>query len=58
MPAPRKLPKQIPAPQAKAWMQKPPGGGKVLVRIHGGAQGGGCLWQKLMAVFSNRIYQL
>ena len=29
------LPQQIPAPRAKAWMQKPQGGGKFLVQIPG-----------------------
>ena len=33
MPAPREIPQQIPAPQAKARMQKPQGGGKFLVKI-------------------------
>ena len=41
MPAPRELPQQIPAPRAKAWMQKPQGGGKFLVQIPRGARGGG-----------------
>ena len=40
MPAPRDLPQQIPAPRAKARMQKPQGGGKFLVQIPGGARGG------------------
>ena len=40
MPAPREVSQQIPAPQAKAGMQKPQGGGKVLVQIPGGARGG------------------
>ena len=31
MPAPQELPQQIPTPRAKARMQKPQGGGKVLV---------------------------
>ena len=35
MPAPRELSQQIPAPQAKARMQKPQGGGKFLVQIPG-----------------------
>ena len=39
MPAPRELSQQIPATQAKAWMQKPQGGGKFLVQIPGGARG-------------------
>ena len=39
MPAPRELPQQIPALWAKAWMQKPQGGGKLLVQIPGGAWG-------------------
>ena len=40
MPAPRELCQQIPAPQAKARIQKPQGGGKFLVQIPGGARGG------------------
>ena len=39
MPAPRELPLQMPALQAKARMQKPQGGGKCLVQIPGGARG-------------------
>ena len=39
MPAFRELSQQIPAPQAKAWMQKPQGGGKFLVQVSGGARG-------------------
>ena len=35
MPSPRELPQQIPTPWAKAWMRKPPGGGKFLVQILG-----------------------
>ena len=38
MPAPRELPQQIPAPQAIkaiAWMQKPQGGSKRLVKSQG-----------------------
>ena len=41
MPAPRELSQQIPAPRAKAKMQKPQDGGKFLVQIFGGARGGG-----------------
>ena len=33
--------RQMPIPPAKAWMQKPQGGGKFLVQIPGGAQGDG-----------------
>ena len=40
MPAPQKLPQQIPTPRAKAWMQKPQEWDKVLVQIPGGAWGG------------------
>ena len=40
MPAPRELPQQMPAPRAKARMQKPQGGDKCLVQIPGGAWGG------------------
>ena len=40
MPASRELPRQIPAPRGKARMQKPQGGGKFLVQIHGGGGGG------------------
>ena len=40
MPAPRELPQQMPVPQAKARMQKLQGGGKFLVQIPTGAQGG------------------
>ena len=29
----------MPAPRAKAWMQKPQGGGKFLVQVVGGARG-------------------
>ena len=39
MPAPRELPQQMPAPWAKARMQKPQGGGKFLVQIPGSARG-------------------
>ena len=46
MHAPQELQQQISAPRAKAWMQKPHGGGKCLVQIPGGA--GGWLWQKLL----------
>ena len=35
------LSQQIPAPRAKARMQKPQGGGKFLVQIPGGADGYG-----------------
>ena len=48
MPAPRELSQQIPAPRAKARMQKPQGGGKRLVQISGGARGEGWLWMKLI----------
>ena len=41
MPAPKKLSQQIPAPRAKARMQKPQGGVKLLVQIPGGAREGG-----------------
>ena len=44
IPAPRELPQQIPAPLAKAWMQKPQGGGKRLVQIPGGTRGDGYGW--------------
>ena len=47
MPAPRELSQQIPAPWAKAGMQKPQGGSKFLVQIPGGARGG-WLWMKLI----------
>ena len=48
MPAPRQqLSQQIPAPQAKARMQKPQRGGKFLVQILEGARGG-WLWMKLI----------
>ena len=39
MPALRELSQQIPAPRAKARMQKPQGRDKVLVQIPGGARG-------------------
>ena len=39
MPNPRELPQQIPTPRAKAWMQKPLGGGNFLVQIPGGGVG-------------------
>ena len=39
--APRELSQQISTPQAKARMQKPQGGGKVLVQNPGGAWGDG-----------------
>ena len=39
MPAPRELSQQIPAPRAKARMQKPQSGGKFLVQISGGVRG-------------------
>ena len=48
MPAPRKLPQQIPAPCARDRMQKPQGGGKPFVQIPGGAREGGWLWMKLI----------
>ena len=38
--------KQIAASRAKARMQKPQGGGKFLVQIPGGAQGGGMAMAK------------
>ena len=41
MPASQELPQQIPAPWAKAKMQKPQGGGKFLVQIPGDARGDG-----------------
>ena len=41
MSAPRPAARQIPAPRATAWMQKPQGGDKFLVHIHGGARGNG-----------------
>ena len=44
MPAPQELSQQIPAPRAKARMQKPQGGGKFLVQIPGGARGDGYGW--------------
>ena len=44
MPAPQELSQQIPAPWAKARMQKPQDGGKVLVQIPGGALGDGYRW--------------
>ena len=44
MPAPWMLPQQIPAPRAKAWMQKPQSGGEFLVQIPGSAR----LWMKLI----------
>ena len=40
MPASRELSQQIPAPWAKARMQKPQGGDKFLVQSPGGARGG------------------
>ena len=40
-PSPRELSQQIPAPRAKARMQKPQGGGKFLVQIPRGARGDG-----------------
>ena len=51
--APRELSQQIPAPRAKARMQKPQGGGKFLVQIPGSARRvcvcvGGWLWMKLI----------
>ena len=47
MPVPRELPQQILAPWAKAWMQKPQGGGKFLAQIPRGAREG-WLWMKLI----------
>ena len=47
MPAPRELPQQIPAPRAKACMQKPQGGGKFFMQTRECA--GGWLLQKLIA---------
>ena len=47
MPAPQKLSQQIPAPWAKARMQKPQGGGKCLVQMPGGERGE-WLWIKLI----------
>ena len=41
IPAPRELSQQIPALRAKARIHKPQGGNKFLVRILGGARGGG-----------------
>ena len=51
IPALWELPQQIPAPRAKAWMQKPQGGGKCLVQIPGDASGG-WLWMKLIPTLS------
>ena len=55
MPAPRKLPQQIPTSQAKARIKKPQGGDKFLGQIFGAnpgvhGRGGEWLWQKLTAV--------
>ena len=47
MPAPRELPQQIPAPRAKARMQKPQGGSKCLVQIPGGARKGGMVMDEI-----------
>ena len=46
MSAPRELSEQIPPSRQKARMQKPQGGGKVLVQIPGVR--GGWLWVKLI----------
>ena len=48
MPIPWELSQQIPAPWAKARMQKPQGGGKVLVQIPGVCVGGEWLRMKLI----------
>ena len=44
--------RQMPTPREEAWVQKPQGGGKFLVQIFGGGQGGveggGWLWMKLI----------
>ena len=56
MPAPRELSQQIPAPRAKARMQKPQDGGKFVVQIRGGARVG-WLWMKLIpALFCKSVY--
>ena len=47
MPAPRELPQQMPAPRAKARVQKPQGGGRFLVQNPRGCAGG-WLWMKLI----------
>ena len=48
MPAHQEPPQQMPAPRAKAKMQKPQGGDKFLVQIPGGALRRGWLWMKLI----------
>ena len=54
MPAPRELHQQIPAPRAKARMQKPQSGGNFLVQIAGGArEGRGWLWMELIPALEN-----
>ena len=54
MHAPLDIPQQIPAPSAKAGMQKPQDGGKFLVQNPGDAQGG-WLWRKLIAALNHKI---
>ena len=52
MPAPRELSQQIPAPWAKAWMQKPQGLKKFLVQIPGVRGGDGYGWNWYLHYFS------
>ena len=47
MPAPRELSQQIPAPRAKARMQKSQSVGKFLVQIPGDARGGGMVMDEI-----------
>ena len=54
MPAPRELSQQIPAPWAKARMQKPQGVGKFLVQIPRGARGGEMVMDEIDTCISEK----
>ena len=59
MSAVRELPQKIPAPQAKAWMQKPQSGGKVLVQVPWGAwEGGGVVMDEIDTCITNNYIDL
>ena len=45
---------QMPAPWAKAWIQKPQGGGKFLVQIPVGARG--MVMAKIDSCINNRLF--
>ena len=55
MPTPRELSQQIPTPRAKTRMQKPHGGGKVLMQILG-VRGGGMVMDEIDTCINQIIY--